>query len=139
MRKFDIGHKVYCKDSGVVGIVLRFYTPTSCEEQTMVSTPKGNYHAPTSSWVSYLYGPTASSGIIDEACSKVDLASGPDRTGVSVINEQGISPLSVTINNFNNQIANTNIALTEEQIKALQSCVKTFKEFSDAMMKVMND
>lgn len=51
-RKFDINDRVICRESGVVGKVLRFYVPTSCAEQTMVLTDDGReYHAPTSTWV----------------------------------------------------------------------------------------
>ena len=40
-----------CKESGVVGKVLRFYVPTASEEQTMILTDDGReYHAPTSTW-----------------------------------------------------------------------------------------
>ena len=50
-RKFNIGDRVICKDSGVIGIVLRFYVPTSCPEQTLVKTDDGReYHAPTNTW-----------------------------------------------------------------------------------------
>lgn len=46
----NIGDKVICGVSGVVGIVEKFYhpTPTSLEEQTMILCPDGRrYHAPT--------------------------------------------------------------------------------------------
>ena len=50
-RSFGIGDKVICADSGVVGIVIKFYYPTGCEEQTMVETEDGRrYHAPTRTW-----------------------------------------------------------------------------------------
>ena len=50
-RNFDIGDKVICVISGVIGIVEKFYVPTSCAEQTMVITQDGRrYHAPTSEW-----------------------------------------------------------------------------------------
>ena len=48
MRRFDIGDKIRCYESGVRGICVKFYTPTACEEQTMVETADGRfYHAPT--------------------------------------------------------------------------------------------
>lgn len=51
-RIFEIGDKVKCIESGVCGIVTRFYYPTACAEQTMVRTEDGRqYHAPTSMWV----------------------------------------------------------------------------------------
>ena len=51
---FDIGDTVICYDSGVVGVIESFYTPTSCEEQTMVRTKDGRkYHAPSNSWIRY--------------------------------------------------------------------------------------
>lgn len=42
--KYDvkIGEKVICFESGVVGIVVKKYYPTSCEEQTMIETDDGN-------------------------------------------------------------------------------------------------
>lgn len=50
-RNFDIGDRVICKESGVIGKVLKFYTPTSCEEQTMIETDDNRqYHAPTRTW-----------------------------------------------------------------------------------------
>lgn len=50
-RGFDIGDKVICKVSGVIGTVEKFYFPTACAEQTMIRTPDGRlYHAPTSEW-----------------------------------------------------------------------------------------
>lgn len=53
-RDFGIGDTVLCTESGVVGVVLRFYYPTSCEEQTKVLTGDGRkYHAPTYTWVKY--------------------------------------------------------------------------------------
>lgn len=50
-RGFSIGDKVRCISSGVIGYVVKFYTPTACEEQTMVETADGRfYHAPTRTW-----------------------------------------------------------------------------------------
>ena len=50
-RDFDIGDKVICRKSGVVGQVIKFYIPTASAEQTMVKTLRGLYHAPTNDWV----------------------------------------------------------------------------------------
>lgn len=50
-RDFDIGDRVVCISSGVIGEVIRFYFPTACAEQTMVLTDDGRkYHAPTAEW-----------------------------------------------------------------------------------------
>lgn len=50
-REFDIGDKVICVTSGVIGVVEKFYIPTACAEQTMVITQDGRrYHAPASEW-----------------------------------------------------------------------------------------
>lgn len=50
-RKFNKGDRIVCMTTGVVGRCTNFYTPTGCEEQTMVSTDDGRrYHAPTSEW-----------------------------------------------------------------------------------------
>jgi len=47
-RRINIGDKVVCCVSGVVGKILKFYTPNSCEEQTLIETLDGRkYHAPT--------------------------------------------------------------------------------------------
>lgn len=51
-RKFEVGDRIMCVTTGVVGLCLDFYTPTGCEEQTMVLTDDARrYHAPTSEWV----------------------------------------------------------------------------------------
>lgn len=59
-RGFEIGDKIICEESSVVGICTKFYVPTACEEQTMVETRDGRfYHAPTRTWKKYdglLYG-----------------------------------------------------------------------------------
>ena len=47
-RKINIGDKVICGISGVIGIVEKFYYPTACKEQTMIICADGRrYHAPT--------------------------------------------------------------------------------------------
>lgn len=54
IRNIKIGDRVICIESGVRGVVEKFYTPTACAEQTMVKTSDGRlYHAPTSTWVRY--------------------------------------------------------------------------------------
>lgn len=46
-----IGDKVVNMQSGVRGVVVKQYYPTSCAQQTMVQVPDGRlYHAPTSTW-----------------------------------------------------------------------------------------
>lgn len=51
-RLFEIGDRVVCNDSGVIGKVLKFYKPTACDEQTLIKTDDGReYHAPTSTWI----------------------------------------------------------------------------------------
>lgn len=50
-RRFNIGDRIICVTSGVIGTCIKFYIPTSCEEQTMVVTDDGRrYHAPTREW-----------------------------------------------------------------------------------------
>jgi len=50
-REFKLGDRIVCIESGVQGIAIKFYYPTSCEEQTMVKTDDGRqYHAPTRLW-----------------------------------------------------------------------------------------
>lgn len=50
-RRFNIGDRIICIESGVVGKCIKFYIPTACEEQTMVITYDGRkYHAPTREW-----------------------------------------------------------------------------------------
>lgn len=46
--KINVGDKVICTASGVTGIVIKQYVPTSSEEQTMIICSDGRkYHAPT--------------------------------------------------------------------------------------------
>lgn len=46
-RGFNIGDRIMCFETGVIGKCIRFYKPTACEEQTMVLTDTGKkYHAP---------------------------------------------------------------------------------------------
>lgn len=47
-RVFDIGDVVFDLNTGVCGIVEKFYTPTACAEQTVIKISNGKrYHAPT--------------------------------------------------------------------------------------------
>lgn len=58
---------VICTESGVVGRIINFYTPTSCEEQIMVKTRDGRrYHAPKRLWKHYHFGTTATQVFTDE-------------------------------------------------------------------------
>lgn len=69
-KDIKYGDWVICTESGVVGQIINFYTPTSCEEQIMVKTRDGRrYHAPTRLWKHYQFGTTASQVIIDEAAT----------------------------------------------------------------------
>lgn len=71
-RKFDLGDRIMCISSGVIGKCIKFYIPTTCEEQTMVLTDDGRkYHAPTREWV--LAQENEERGYVDN--SKVDLLS----------------------------------------------------------------
>lgn len=66
-RKFEIGDRIICKISGVYGTCIGFYVPTSCEEQTMISTDDGRrYHAPTSLWELYTENCESGIGYADE-------------------------------------------------------------------------
>lgn len=50
-RRFNIGDRIICDETGVVGKCIKFYIPTACEEQTMVLTDdRRQYHAPTRMW-----------------------------------------------------------------------------------------
>lgn len=50
-RRFNIGDRIICTESGVIGKCIKFYVPTACEEQTMVITVDDRkYHAPTRMW-----------------------------------------------------------------------------------------
>ena len=72
-RFINIGDKVIHIPTGVIGTVIKFYTPTASCEQTMVHTDDGrDYHAPTSEW----------------ARIGIDLASGEDCT-VELLNPYG--------------------------------------------------
>lgn len=46
-----VGERVICSESGVIGDIIKAYTPTASEEQIMVQTLDGRlYHAPISTW-----------------------------------------------------------------------------------------
>ena len=66
MRRFDIGDKIRCYESGVRGICGLLQQPNQeCEEQTMVETADGRfYHAPTRTWekTDTIYGELQKSG-----------------------------------------------------------------------------
>lgn len=48
MSKIKLGGRVICVESGVSGVVIKQYYPTSCEQQTVVQCIDGRmYHAPT--------------------------------------------------------------------------------------------
>lgn len=50
-RGFDVGDRIVCISSGIVGICTKIYVPTACGEQTMVRTDDGRmYHAPSGEW-----------------------------------------------------------------------------------------
>ena len=50
-RGFDIGDRIVCTSSGVVGTCIKIYVPTACGEQTMVRTDDDRmYHAPSCEW-----------------------------------------------------------------------------------------
>jgi hypothetical protein len=71
-RTINIGDKVICSESEVVGMGIRFYHPTSCEEQTLVKTEDGRrYHAPTSMWSIYKDGYKPTIVICDECHEKL--------------------------------------------------------------------
>ena len=97
-RKFDKGDKVICRESGVYGAVIKFYTPTACEEQTLIRTDDGRkYHAPTRIFDVCTNGLKPGKVYIDEfAFIGVDLATGPDRvTYLNAYNEHYISLLNL--------------------------------------------
>lgn len=51
-RGFDIGDRVICTESGVVGKAIKFYYPTTCAEQTMILCDDGRkYHAPSTDFI----------------------------------------------------------------------------------------
>lgn len=48
---FKMGDKVICIPTGVVGTIIKFYTPTASCSQIMVQTSDGRkYHAPQHTW-----------------------------------------------------------------------------------------
>ena len=78
MRKFEIGSKVYHSEMNITGVILRFYTPTSCAEQTVIRTSDGRrFHAPTSEFDSYKQGLRSTMSIIDTYVG-IDMASSED-------------------------------------------------------------
>ena len=51
-RGFDIGNRVICIESGVIGKAIKFYYPTTCAEQTMILCDNGRkYHAPSKTFI----------------------------------------------------------------------------------------
>ena len=51
-RGFDIGDRVICTESGVIGKAIKFYYPTACAEQTMiVCDDRRKYHAPSAEFI----------------------------------------------------------------------------------------
>lgn len=51
-RSFDIGDRVICTESGVIGKAIKFYYPTACAEQTMILCDDGRkYHAPSETFI----------------------------------------------------------------------------------------
>ncbi|MDD3662273.1 MAG: hypothetical protein PHT84_00200 [Candidatus Pacebacteria bacterium] len=43
-----VGDMVICRQENVIGVVIKQYVPTACEEQTMIMTVDGRkFHAPT--------------------------------------------------------------------------------------------
>lgn len=51
-RGFDIGDRVICTESGVIGRAIQFYYPTTCAEQTMILCDDGRkYHAPSTEFI----------------------------------------------------------------------------------------
>ncbi len=51
-RGFDIGDRLICTESGVIGKAIKFYYPTACAEQTMILCDDGRkYHAPSTEFI----------------------------------------------------------------------------------------
>lgn len=51
-RGFDIGDRVICTESGVMGKAIKFYYPTTCAEQTMILCDnRRKYHAPSAEFI----------------------------------------------------------------------------------------
>ncbi len=51
-RGFDIGDRVICTESGVMGKAIKFYYPTTCAEQTMILCDDGRkYHASSADFI----------------------------------------------------------------------------------------
>ena len=51
-RGFDIGDRVICTESGVIGNAIKFYYPTTCAEQTMILCDDGRkYRAPSAEFI----------------------------------------------------------------------------------------
>lgn len=47
-ENIELGNKVVCIYDGVMGIVIKQYYPTACEQQTMIECEDGRlHHAPT--------------------------------------------------------------------------------------------
>lgn len=56
-QTLKINDWVICSESGVIGRIIKLYTPTACEDQIMVETRDGRqYHAPADMWKPYQLG-----------------------------------------------------------------------------------
>lgn len=70
---FNIGERVVCAESGVIGNIIKFYTPTVSEKQIMVRTLDGQkYHAPERTWRPYQFGLKAKQVMVDEFITDKD-------------------------------------------------------------------
>jgi len=77
MRRFNIGEKVYCRGTGVSGKVIKFYTPTSCAEQTMIKCANGQkFHAQTTEFEPYKAGNQPRMVSIDEYAASIGQSKG---------------------------------------------------------------
>jgi len=91
-KDIKYGDWVICNESGVVGRIINFYTPTSCEEQIMVKTRDGHrYHAPTRLWKHYQFGVQPTTVIIDEMCTTQPLLNQHGQYAVKFAENHGMS------------------------------------------------
>lgn len=65
-----VGDWVICTESNVVGRIIKFHTPTSCEERITVVTRDGrHYRAPARTWKPYHFGRGTTTIYTDEGAS----------------------------------------------------------------------
>jgi len=120
----QLGDWVICSESGVVGRIINFYTPTACEEQIMVKTRNGRrYHAPKRLWKHYQFGVEATTVITDELSTTMGGIKASEYDG-DMLNEHG----KYAIKFAQNHGISINEALEHPTVKAHAEVINSLNE-----------